>query len=412
MGSPLPAAHHAGWSPGGGPAETEGFFPARAERIQVEPGPGPRFTADEDGSAGFAASLKFLLAVMLVAGLLIGGCSSDDESPDGEAVADSEESSQPLGGAWPVAEVAAKVEPSVVQVNVEVIETTPFGSEAREGLGSGVIYREDGYIITNNHVVEGASEVNVAFADGSVEEGEVVGGDPSTDVAVVRVDRDGLPAADFAENPNLRLGQLAVAVGSPSGFQSTVTSGVVSGLGREIPVELTGGLQQDPALVDLIQTDAPISPGNSGGALANPGGEVVGINVASLPPGQTGAVGIGFAIPSPTAVSVADQLIEHGEADHPYLGVSLTTLTPQTAERFGTAVEAGALVVDVDPNGPAAAAGIEAGSVITGIDDQTIEDVGDLLAALRGQGPGDEVEITAATEGEAREVSVELGQRP
>jgi serine protease Do len=311
-----------------------------------------------------------------------------------------------------VAEVAAEVEPSVVQVNVEAIETTPFGSEAREGLGSGVIYREDGYVITNNHVVEGASEVNVAFADGSVEEGEVVGGDPSTDVAVVRVDRDDLPAADIAENLDLRHGQLAVAVGSPSGFQSTVTSGVVSGLGREIPAELTGGLQQDPALVDLIQTDAPISPGNSGGALANRGGEVVGINVAYLPPGQTGAVDIGFAIPSPTAVSVADQLIEHGEADHPYLGVSLTTLTPQTAERFGAAVEAGALVVDVDPNSPAAAAGIEAGSVITGMDDQKVEDVGDLLAALRGQDPGDEVEFTAVTQGEAREVSVDLGQRP
>ncbi len=357
-------------------------------------------------------SLKILLAMMLVAGLLVVGCSSEDESPDGGAVADPEESSRPLDGMWPVAEVAAEVEPSVVQVNVEAIETTPFGSEPREGLGSGVIYREDGYIITNNHVVEGASEVNVAFADGSIEEGEVVGGDPSTDIAVVQVDRDDLPAADFAENLDLRLGQLAVAVGSPSGFQSTVTSGIVSGLGREIPAELTGGLQQDPALVDLIQTDAPISPGNSGGALANRSGEVVGINVAYLPPGQTGAVDIGFAIPSPTAVSVADQLIEDGEADHPYLGVSLTTLTPQIAERFGTAVESGALVVDVDPNGPAAAARIEPGSVITGINDQKVEDVGDLLAALRGLSPGDEVEITAATtQGEAREVSVELGQR-
>ncbi len=362
--------------------------------------------------------LRLLLQAMVVAALLVVGCSSEDESPNSGGSAgenqgaDSASSSQPFGGTWPVAEVAAEVEPSVVQVNVEAIETTPFGSEPREGLGSGVIYREDGYIITNNHVVEGASEVNVAFADGSIEEGEVVGGDPSTDIAVVRVDRDDLPAADFAEDLDLRLGQLAVAVGSPSGFQSTVTSGVISGLGREIPAELTGGLQQDPALVDLIQTDAPISPGNSGGALANRSGEVVGINVAYLPPGQTGAVDIGFAIPSPTAISVADQLIEDGEADHPYLGVSLTTLTPQIAESFGVAVQSGALVVNVDPNGPAAAAGLEPGSVITGIDGQKVEDVGDLLAALRGYGPGDEVEITAATEGEARDVSVQLGERP
>ena len=135
----------------------------------------------------------------------------------------------------------------------------------------------------------------------------------------MRVDRDGLPAADFAKNLNLRAGELAVALGSPSGFQSTVTAGVISGLGREVPPELTGGQAQDPSLVDLIQTDAAISPGSSGGALANEDGEVVGINVAYLPPAQTGAVNIGFAIPSPTAVSVADQLIEDGEAHHPYL---------------------------------------------------------------------------------------------
>jgi serine protease Do len=186
----------------------------------------------------------------------------------------------------------------------------------------------------------------------------------------VRVDRDGLPAADFAKNLNLRARELAVALGSPSGFQSTVTAGVISGLGREVPPELTGGQAQDPSLVDLIQTDAAISSGSSGGALANEDGEVVGINVAYLPPAQTGAVNIGFAIPSPTAVSVADQLIEDGEAHYPYLGVSLSNLTPQIAEQFGISAESGVLVTDVDPKGPAAEADIEPGNVLTALGSQ------------------------------------------
>jgi S1-C subfamily serine protease len=344
-----------------------------------------------------ASPPKRLLIACVLAALVVAGCSADEKQ---------------AGGAKPVARVAAEVEPSVVQVNVQAVQETPSGLEEAQGLGSGVIYREDGYIITNNHVVEGANEVNVAFVDGSSEGGEVVGGDRSTDIAVVRVDRDGLPAADFAENLSLRVGELAVALGSPSGFQSTVTAGVISGLGREVPPEVTGGQAQDPSLVDLIQTDAAISPGSSGGALANEDGEVVGINVAYLPPAQTGAVNIGFAIPSPAAVSVADQLIEDGEADHPYLGVSLANLTPEIAEQFGISAESGVLVTDVDPKGPAAEAGIEPGIVLTALGSQEVADTGDLLAALRDYGPGDTVELAVAAEaGETREVSVELGER-
>ncbi len=367
--------------------------------------------------------MRALLAlVACVTLLLLAGCSLENRGSQGSeadggenpqaAAPRTEETARPLGGAWPVAEVAAEVEPSVVQVNVEAIRTTASGTqEEAQGLGSGVIYREDGYIITNNHVVEGAENVNVAFADGTVEEGEVVGGDPSTDIAVVRVDREGLPAADFVEDLDLRLGELAVAVGSPAGFQSTVTSGVVSGISREIPPEITGG-RQERSLVDLIQTDAAISPGNSGGALANQRGDVIGINVAYLPPAQTGAVNLGFAIPSPTATSVADQLIEEGEVSQPYLGVSLDNLTPQIAEQFGLGVESGALVVGVDPNGPAARAGIEPGAVITALGSQEVADVGDLLAALRDHQPGDTVELTVAGEGGEREVSSELVERP
>jgi serine protease Do len=368
-----------------------------------------------------ASPPKRLLIACVLAALVVAGCSAD-EKPAGGAKREKGEGTTPGATAaktpasgnvpWPVARVAAEVEPSVVQVNVQAVQETPSGLEEAQGLGSGVIYREDGYIITNNHVVEGANEVNVAFVDGSSEGGEVVGGDRYTDITVVRVDRDGLPAADFAENLSLRVGELAAALGSPSGFQATVTAGVISGLGREVPPEVTGGQAQDPSLVDLIQTDAAISPGSSGGALANEDGEVVGINVAYLTQAQMGAVDIGFAIPSPAAVSVADQLIEDGEAEHPYLGVSLANLTPEIAEQFGISAESGVLVTDVDPKGPAAEAGIEPGIMLTALGSQGVADTGDLLAALRDYGPGDTVELAVAAEaGETREVSVELGER-
>ncbi|HJQ30322.1 MAG TPA: trypsin-like peptidase domain-containing protein, partial [Rubrobacter sp.] len=242
--------------------------------------------------------------------------------------------------------MASKVGPSVVQVNVRAVQRTPLGTQRGEGIGSGVIYRQDGYVITNNHVVEGATGVNVAFADGTTEDAEVVGADPNTEIAVLKVGRDNLPAATFNEGDDLIVGQLAVAIGSPSGFESTVTSGVVSGVGREFPPELMSGgtTAERNALTNLIQTDAAISPGNSGGALADRDGEIIGINVAYLPPTETGAVNLGFAIPSDTVVSVADQLIETGEVTTPYLGVLTTDLSPEDAGRFDLPVDSGALV--------------------------------------------------------------------
>ena len=358
--------------------------------------------------------LALTLAVLLLSGCASGNGDAQNEATEEKSGGDGAVAAQPSeeasGDGWPVEEVAAELAPSVVQVNVEAVQTTPRGPQEGQGLGSGVIYSEDGYIITNNHVVEGATEVNIAFADGSVEEGEVVGTDEFTDVAVVKVERDGLPAANFGDGGDLVLGELAVALGSPSGFQSTVTAGVISGLNREVPAELTGG-RQEAALVDLIQTDAAISPGSSGGALANADSEVVGINVAYLPPAQTGAESIGFAIPSETATTVADQIIESGEASHPYLGVALTNLTPQIAQQFDVEVETGALVTNVDPRGPAAEAGVEPRSVIIAAGGEKIEGAGDLLVALREYSPGDTVEMSISKDGEVREVTIELEDR-
>ena len=310
----------------------------------------------------------------------------------------------------PVAKVASVLSPSVVQINVSGIQETPLGAQKEEGIGSGVIYRSDGYIITNNHVVEGSRDVEVAFADGATERGEVVGTDPTTDVAVIKVDRNGLPAASFASGDPV-VGQMAVAVGSPSGFESTVTSGIISGTGREIPAQITGGSQQT-SLVDLVQTDAAISPGNSGGALADREGRVIGINVAYLPPAETGAENIGFAIPSDTAVSVADQLIENGEAVHPYLGVYLSDLTQETASKFGSPVDSGALVEKVEPGGPADAAGIRRGDVVIAAGSEDVRSSGDLVSALRDYQPGDTVRLTILRNDEKVTLQANLAESP
>ena len=310
----------------------------------------------------------------------------------------------------PVARVASLLSPSVVQINVSGIKQTPFGAQKEEGMGSGVIYRSDGYIITNNHVVEGSRGVEVAFADGTTERGEVVGTDPTTDIAVVSVDRNDLPAAGFASGDPI-VGQTAVAVGSPSGFESTVTSGIISGTGREIPAEYTGG-RQAASLVDLVQTDAAISPGNSGGALADREGRVIGINAAYLPPAETGAENIGFAIPSDTAVSVADQLIQNGEAVHPYLGVYLSDLTQETASRFGNPVDSGGLIEEVEPGSPAAAAGIQRGDIVTAAGSEEVRSSGDLLSALRNFMPGDTVRLTVLRNGEKTTLQANLAEHP
>ena len=355
---------------------------------------------------------------MMVALLaLAGGCTFGGDEPEGSSgqkaanvAQETPEPSSGVSGDEPVAQVASQVGPSVVQVNVEAIQETPFGvQEAPGGLGSGVIYREDGYIVTNNHVVQDASGVNIAFADGSIERGEVVGNDPATDLAVVKVERGDLPAARFRENADLTPGQLAVAIGSPSGFQSTVTAGVVSGLNRSLPPELVGG---DTSLVDLIQTDAAISPGNSGGGLADRAGEIVGINVAYLP-AETGAENIGFAIPSDTAISVADQLIEDGEATQPFLGITqLRELSPEDAEQFGIPVDGGVLIGEVERGTPADDAGLERGDVITTVGDVEVASYGDLLGTLRDYRPGDTINLTVVRDGEEQQFDVELGERP
>lgn len=277
---------------------------------------------------------------------------------------------------------------------------------AREGLGSGVVYSDDGLILTNEHVVRGGSDVEVGFADGQRVAGTVQATDPISDLALVKTDRTGLPTPKFqTELP--RVGEPAIVIGSPLGFESTVTAGIISGLHRSIP----GSAARSQALVDLIQTDAPISPGNSGGAVVNSRGEVIGISEAYIPP-QAGAVALGFAIPAATAVDIAEQLRESGRAQHAFLGLVPGQLTPQIAERLGIQNTRGVLVMSVSDGGPADSAGIRPGDVLLSLERKELSAPEDLLAALRGLNPGQNVTISFSRENESLETKVQLSERP
>jgi S1-C subfamily serine protease len=286
-----------------------------------------------------------------------------------------------------------EVEPSVVTVIRD------------GGLGSGVVWSQD-TIVTNNHVVEGVTDVVVALADGTRTDGRVLATDPLSDLAIVRTERADLPAATFAAALP-EVGSLAVAIGSPLGFENTATAGIVSGLGRSIP----GAAQSAPALVDLIQTDAPISPGNSGGALVGPDGSIIGINVAYIPP-EAKAVSIGFAIPAPTVTDVVGQLLEDGTVDHAFLGIQQAPITPQIASRFGLEGVTGVLIVDVVSGGPADKAGIRPGDVLQGIGDDRIEASEDVLTALRHHRPGETVAVRLLRDGKETTVQATLANLP
>jgi serine protease DegQ len=305
------------------------------------------------------------------------------------------------GLASPAESAAIKLGPSVVN-----IENSPYGE------GSGVIYSADGMIITNNHVVSNPNggpggALEVTLATGEKLPATIVGRDSLTDLAVIKVNTSKqLPAATFVTGYP-KVGEYAVAIGSPLGFENSVTLGIVSALGRSIP-EAQGG---DSSTINLIQTDSPISPGNSGGALANASGAVIGINTRYAPP-ASGAVSIGFAIPSVVVTEVADEIISTGKATHAYLGVGPQTVTPDLQQQFGLSRSSGILVADVTSGGPADKAGIKQGDIIVKIDDKEMIESSDLLTAIRDRKPGDTVQVTVDRGGTTSVISATLAERP
>jgi len=310
----------------------------------------------------------------------------------------------------PVTEVAKKVQPSVVNITVEVIEYDIFG---REGLvpavGSGVIFSEDGYILTNAHVVEEAEKENikVTFFDGKTEKAKLVGMEPRADIAVIKVDKKNLKAAEFISVRDIEVGDLAVAIGSPFGFQQTVTSGIVSALGREIP-QLIGG-EEYKVVVDLIQTDAAINMGNSGGALANIEGKVMGINTLIISPNQMyglmpTSVGLGFAIPSDIATNIANQIIKYGKSRIPIIGIKMGDSTDPDVP--------GVFVVQVFEDLPAEKAGIKVGDIITKCNNIVLRTQLDLIAEIVKYNVGDKVELEIYRYGKKFTTKVELVDAP
>jgi serine protease DegQ len=346
-------------------------------------------------AAGLSRAPRTLFVVLLTVTAALAGCTDDSdgqqaaESPPGAAAGASRE-----GVFAQIPDLVDRVEPSVVAILTD------------EGQGSGVVWDADGAVVTNHHVVTGATAVQVAFADGQRADAEVVATDPQTDLAVVRADRSDLPTAPFADALP-RVGELAIAIGNPLGFENTVTAGIISGLGRAIP----GAAQEAPALIDLIQTDAAISPGNSGGALVNAEGRVVGINVAYIPP-AAGAESLGFAIPAPTVRDVVTELLDTGRVRHAFFGVRPGRLTPEIARRLNVAQDSGVLVIEVTTGSPAASAGIAPGDVLLRAGGRELRTVEDFLAVLRGTDPGDDLEVALARGGDVRTVIVRLGERP
>jgi len=280
----------------------------------------------------------------------------------------------------------------------------PPESHREGGLGSGVIVSPDGYILTNNHVVDGATDVRVTLTDRREFKASVIGTDPKTDIALLKIDASGLPVITVGDSSKLEVGDAVLAIGNPYGVGQTVTMGIVSATRR------TGLGIED--YEDFIQTDASINPGNSGGALVNDRGELVGINTAILAPGSGGNQGIGFAVPVNLARSVMEQISTEGHVTRSYLGVTVQEVTPAIAKAMGLKGLGGALVSDVTPGSPAAKAGLQSGDVILSMNGTPIGESNELRMTVSMMKPDQTVRLQIVRDGQQREVAVQLGVLP
>ncbi len=372
-------------------------------------------------------------AILLTSGLIIGlvissnfGWHSKAYTEDAKISAESIEILTKTGQA--MAEVVAAVKPAVVNISSAKTVKLPgmqspffddplfkrfFGDEfgqpgksrkfKQSGLGSGVIVDKDGYILTNYHVIKDADEIKVKLSDKREFKGKVVGIDPKTDLAVIKIDSDHLPSIRIGDSDKLKVGETVIAIGNPFGLNQTVTSGIVSATGRA-----NVGIAD---YEDFIQTDAAINPGNSGGALVNVRGELVGINTAIFST-SGGYQGVGFAIPSSMAKIVMENLVRKGKVVRGWLGVSIQPVTPELAKQFGIKEDRGALVGDVVEGSPAEKAGIQRGDVITAIDGKDINDPAALRNMVAGIPPGTKVSLTVLRSGKEQKMEVLIAELP
>lgn len=316
-----------------------------------------------------------------------------------------------------ISAVLEDVRDSVVHItSVRIQRDFFFRPIPVEGTGSGFIISKDGYIITNNHVIKDASKLTVTLASGEEYKAELVGSDPMTDTAVIKIDAQGLDPVEMGNSEKIKVGQFAIAVGNPYRLDNTVTLGVISALNRTISTD------EGYKIKGVIQTDAAINPGNSGGPLVNTKGEVIGVNTAIL--STTGAYqGIGFSIPINTVKRVTSDIIEKGKVIRPWLGITGMSMTQDLAQSFDYPVEEGVVVVTVVEGGPCDKAGLKGsetkqglivslGDVITEIDGREVDSMETLLEMLKDYEAGDSVILTFYRNGEKRSVKLELGERP
>lgn len=318
--------------------------------------------------------------------------------------------SSPPGPVLGVADIAKEVGPAIVKISTlkeRVYYTFFFGRmvQEEEGLGSGVIFDRRGYVLTNYHVIEDAKEIGVVLSDGREFVATVVGGDYYTDLAVLKIDGENLPYAVLGDSDLVQVGEAAVAIGNPFGFDNTVTAGVVSALGRSVPLDVEQGIY----LENLIQTDAPINPGNSGGALADARGTVIGINTAIYAEAQ----GIGFAIPSNTAKQIAKELVEFGKVRRPWIGITqVWVITPSIARDYRLGIDHGLAIASYVRQSPVGSAGLCRGDIIVSAGGKATRSVSDLREAVSSAGIGGRLELTVYRDGRTFNVTVNVSEAP
>lgn len=301
-----------------------------------------------------------------------------------------------------VEEIANKISPAVVKIvsTTQIIDPFFFQIIPQQGLGSGVIIRSDGLILTNNHVIADATKIEVTLSNGKTYKGEVLGTDPTSDLALVKINATDLPTATLGDSSKAKVGEFVIAIGNPYGLDHTVTLGVISAVERNID---TG----DSTMYGVIQTDAAINPGNSGGPLVNLKGEVIGINTMIYQNAQ----GLGFAVSSNTAKRVIDSILKTGSVKWPYLGVKVTTMTQELANAYNIKYTEGAFVADVVVGSPAYIAGIRKYDIITAVNDKAIKTSDDLISTIRNYSPNDKVNIAVSRNGKIMNFEVVLGSR-
>ena len=354
----------------------------------------------------------FAVSALLLLSVVISGCTAATTSAPTPTptptTAPTQTATQTTSSSLPtITDVVDEVNPAVASIVVGTVTYDWWGqSVPSQQAGSGIIIDKRGYIVTNNHVVEGATSITVSLPDGRSFNATIVGTDSATDLAVIKIDGDNLPTASFGNSSALRAGDWVVAIGNALALDGgpTVTAGVVSAMGRTI--------QEDSGvtLYDLIQTDAAINPGNSGGPLINLNGEVIGINTAKV--SSVDVSGVGFAISSDSAKPVVDELITKGYVSRPYLGASPVTVTSAIANYYRLGTDTGALLSQIAQNGPAAKAGLKVGDVITTVDGKSITTADDLIKAIRSRSIGDTIQVAFYRGNNLQSAAVTLAENP